>query len=77
MAHALTPSPRTLAYLNEVKEMPTLAILAVEFAVCVSKWTTRRRTRRALKQLTVWQLADVGLTPEQARAEAAKVFWRA
>ncbi|MGZ2257815.1 DUF1127 domain-containing protein [Roseobacter sp. A03A-229] len=77
MAHALTPSPRTLAYLNEVKEMPTVAIIAVEFAVCVSKWTTRRRTRRALKQLTVWQLDDVGLTPEQARYEAAKVFWRA
>ncbi len=77
MAHALTPSPRSLAYLNEVKEMPTLAILAVEFAVCVSKWATRRRTRRVLKQLTVWQLDDVGLTPEQARHEAAKVFWRA
>ncbi|MCV3270955.1 DUF1127 domain-containing protein [Roseobacter sinensis] len=77
MAHATTPSSRSLAYLNEVKEMPQVAILAVEFAVCVSKWTTRRRTRRALKKLTVRQLDDVGLTPEQARHEAAKVFWRA
>ena len=77
MAHATTPHSRSLAYLNEVKEMPTVAVLAVEFAVCVSKWTTRRRTRRALKQLSLWQLADVGLTPEQARDEAAKVFWRA
>ncbi|MGC3937118.1 DUF1127 domain-containing protein [Roseobacter sp. EG26] len=77
MAHALTPSPETMAYLNEVKSMPTLAIVAVEFAVCVSKWATRRRTRRALQQLTLWQLDDVGVTPRQARIEAAKVFWRA
>ncbi|MEM9638270.1 MAG: DUF1127 domain-containing protein [Pseudomonadota bacterium] len=77
MAHAQTPSPTSLAYLNEAKEMPALAIYAIEFAVCVSKWATRRRTRRALKQLTVWQLEDVGLTPRQAHDEASKVFWRA
>lgn len=77
MTHAQTPSPRTLAFLNEAKEMPTLAIVAIEFAVCVTKWATRYRTRRALKQLTVWQLDDVGLTPRQARDEAARVFWRA
>ncbi|MBW4708791.1 DUF1127 domain-containing protein [Roseobacter sp. YSTF-M11] len=77
MAHALTPSPETMAYLNQAKSMPALAIVAVEFAVCVSKWATRRRTRRALRQLTVWQLTDVGLTPRQAHDEAAKVFWRA
>ncbi|WP_299404528.1 DUF1127 domain-containing protein [uncultured Roseobacter sp.] len=77
MTHAMTPSPESMAYLNEAKTMPTVAIIAVEFAVCVSKWATRRRTRRALKQLTVWQLDDVGLTPRQARNEAVKVFWRA
>ncbi|MFK7881939.1 DUF1127 domain-containing protein [Roseobacter sp.] len=77
MAHALTPSPKSLAYLQEAKTMPTVAIIAVEFAVCVSKWATRRETRRALKQLTDWELRDVGLTPRQARDEAAKVFWRA
>ncbi|MEP2642207.1 DUF1127 domain-containing protein [Roseobacter sp.] len=43
----------------------------------MSKWATRRQTRRDLKQLTDWELRDVGLTPDQARLEAAKVFWRA
>ncbi|MDW3221597.1 MAG: DUF1127 domain-containing protein [Paracoccaceae bacterium] len=77
MTHAMTPSPKTMAYLREVNTMPALAIIAVEFAVCVSKWATRRETRRTLKQLTDWELRDVGLTPQQARDEAAKVFWRA
>ncbi|WP_187430038.1 hypothetical protein ROLI_023190 [Roseobacter fucihabitans] len=77
MTHAMIPSPESMAYLAQVKTMPTVAIVALEFAVCVSKWATRRATRRALKQLTVWQLEDVGLTPRQAHSEASKVFWRA
>lgn len=70
-------SPETLTYLAQARVVPTLAVVAVEFAVCLSKWATRRETRRALKQLTDWELRDVGLTPRQAHAEAAKVFWRA
>lgn len=55
---------------------PILAQLAVAFAVCVTKWATRRRTRLALSRLEPWQLSDVGLTPEQANTEASRVFWR-
>ncbi len=74
----MTPlSTETLAYLTEARIVPTVSVIAVEFAVCMSKWATRRETRRALKRLTDWELRDVGLTPEQARYEAAKVFWRA
>ncbi|WP_299961851.1 DUF1127 domain-containing protein [uncultured Roseobacter sp.] len=76
MTHLMTPSHRTIAYLNTAKDIPTVALLALEFAVIVSKWATRRRTRRALSQLENWQLDDVGLTPRVARTEASKVFWR-
>ncbi|WP_298836028.1 DUF1127 domain-containing protein [uncultured Roseobacter sp.] len=77
MTQDMTLSPRTLDYLNHTRSVPVLSILAVEFAVCLSKWATRRRTRKALKQLSTWQLADVGLTPAEADTEASKVFWRA
>lgn len=36
----------------------------------------RLRTRRSLLQLDASQLADVGLSAEQARAEATLPFWR-
>ncbi|XDA99735.1 DUF1127 domain-containing protein [Sulfitobacter sp. LCG007] len=77
MTQALTLTPETLAYLSQTRSMPVLAVVAVKFAVVLSKWTTRRRSRQALSQLAPWQLRDVGLTPGQAREEAAKVFWRA
>lgn len=55
---------------------PLLAKLAVKFAVVVTTWATRRRTRLALSRLEPWQLRDVGLTPEDALSEAHRVFWR-
>ena len=74
----MTPlSPDTLAYLSAARDVPALAYVAVEFAACVSKWTMRRRSRKALQQLEPWQLEDVGLTPLAARREAAKAFWQA
>lgn len=36
----------------------------------------RLRTRKALLELSAEQLRDVGLSPEQARAEGLKPFWR-
>ncbi|MGB3246277.1 MAG: DUF1127 domain-containing protein [Sulfitobacter sp.] len=76
MTHALTLSTETLSILNQ-RGLPVLALMAVKFAVCVTKWATRRRTRIALSKLDAHQMADVGLTPEQAFSEAARVFWRA
>jgi uncharacterized protein YjiS (DUF1127 family) len=76
MARTSPLSPDTLAYLGAARDVPTLARFAVEFAACLSRWSTRRRTRRALEQLEAWQLSDVGLTPLDARDEATKAFWR-
>ena len=65
-----------LIYLRENNALPIVSVLAVQFAVTVSKWTLRHRTRQALGQLTEAQLRDVGLTPLQARREAARLFWQ-
>lgn len=76
MTQTLTLSTDAVAILNQ-RGTPVLAVLAVKFAVCVTKMTTRRRTRRALAQLEPWQLRDVGLTPREAHDEQIKVFWKA
>ena len=55
---------------------PLAARMAVGFAVLVTKWATRRRTRLALSRLEPWQLRDVGLTPTEADFESRRVFWR-
>ncbi|MCY1401614.1 hypothetical protein D3C76_556490 [compost metagenome] len=45
----------------------------------MSRWRMlwhRLETRRALLQLDGEQLRDIGLSPEQARKEGLKPFWR-
>jgi uncharacterized protein YjiS (DUF1127 family) len=39
-------------------------------------WWRNARTRDHLTRLPPHLLADVGLTPRQARTEAARAFWR-
>lgn len=39
------------------------------------QWRARRRTRRALALLDAAQLADIGITREEASSESAKPFW--
>ena len=57
-------------------QKPTLARVALAVAVTLTKWDTRRRTRRELSHLEDWQLHDIGLTLDDARIEAARPFWR-
>ena len=75
MSHALQPAH--IALLSRKQALPALAQLALRFAVVVTKWDTRWRSRRALKQLEPHLLADIGLTPDQAAQEAALPFWKA
>ncbi len=62
--------------LNSQHSLPPLAGLAVRFAVVVTKWDTRRKTRRALRDLDSHLLKDIGLDRLTAQAEAAKPFWQ-
>ena len=43
----------------------------------VRLWSERYRTRRHLRELDSYRLEDIGLTRQQAVAEAKKFFWQA
>ena len=72
MTQTLTLSTEAVAVLNQ-RSTPVLAVIAVY----VTTIATRRSTRKALARLEPWQLKDVGLTPQQARDESMRVFWKA
>ncbi|MEP5731891.1 MAG: DUF1127 domain-containing protein [Sulfitobacter sp.] len=75
MTHTSTISNDALSILSE-PGTPIVAVMAVKFAVLVTTWATRRRTRIALAKLDPWLLHDVGLTPTEAHYESCRVFWR-
>jgi uncharacterized protein YjiS (DUF1127 family) len=56
---------------------PVVARWAMAFAVIVTKWDSRHRTRKALRQLTDEQLKDIGIERDVAYTEARRPFWRA
>lgn len=62
--------------LNAQANLPWVAGLAVKFAVAVTVWDTRRKTRSMLKQLEPHILRDIGLDRTSAQAEASKSFWQ-
>ena len=49
----------------------------VNFLATVSFWMARQKQRRTLATLETDRLNDMGITPEQVQAEAAKMFWQA
>ena len=77
MTRVQTTPAQHLAYLSAQSAMPAASVIALQVAVTLSKWATRRRTRLALAQLSKDQLRDVGLTPSQAFNESRRVFWKA
>ena len=42
----------------------------------IALWHRNRRTRRTLAQLPPALLDDIGITPFEARREAARPFWQ-
>ena len=55
---------------------PVMAEWALGFAVLVTKWTIRHRTRKQLKDLPDHLLSDIGLPRDAAYTEARRPFWR-
>ena len=74
MSHALHPAQ--IAVLNSRSQLPFMAGLAVRFAVAVTTWDIRRRTRKQLRDLPPYLLKDIGLERHAAIAEASKPFWQ-
>ena len=65
-----------LAYLDSMNGVPAPARVAIGVAVALTTWDLRRRSRLTLAALEPHELRDIGVTPGDARAEAAKPFWR-
>lgn len=74
MSHALHSADMNV--LNAQAKLPLVAGLAVKFAVRVTTWDMRRKSRRALAKLEPHLLYDIGLDRSSAQAEAAKPFWQ-
>ena len=75
MSYAIHPAQ--IAVLAGQSQLPVVAGLAVRFAVIVTEWDLRRRTRQHLRDLPAYLLDDIGLERPAAIAEASKPFWRA
>ncbi|WP_246525213.1 DUF1127 domain-containing protein [Thalassovita aquimarina] len=56
---------------------PAVARLALAFAVMVTKWNMRHRTRKELIDMPESLLKDIGLSRDEAYTEARRPFWRA
>jgi uncharacterized protein YjiS (DUF1127 family) len=56
--------------------LPPLSRALVALAMVVARWDHRRRGRHALARLDAHILTDIGLTPDRARDEVEKPFWR-
>jgi uncharacterized protein YjiS (DUF1127 family) len=65
-----------IAYLDAQRPLPLLSAIALRIAVVLAKWSERRRTRLALRQLDDHLLQDVGLKRHVAYKEARRMFWQ-
>lgn len=75
MSHVDTIS--RLSLLSAEQRLPALATMAVGFAVMVTTWDKRRKTRKHLLNLPPHLHRDIGLDEMSAHQEAAKPFWQA
>ncbi len=74
----MSPTLQTehITVLKNQTVLPILARWAVAFAVMVTKWERRQKTRNHLARLTDHQLDDIGISRSQARTETNKAFWQ-
>lgn len=62
--------------LGKREHFPLVSRWAIQVASTIVTWYDRYNTRRPLSTMPYGLLEDIGITPEQARLEAAKPFWR-
>ena len=76
MAHLTTSHRTALTQLSARTSLPLVSQVAIKLAYLVLLWSHRSRTRNALRDLPDHALRDIGLTPDDARVESGKWFWR-
>lgn len=62
--------------LADRSQLPVASSIALKFANMVVRWSDRSKQRGSLRQLSDHHLADIGITRDQAEAEANKRFWK-
>lgn len=64
-----------MAYISDIR-IPTYSPLGLgaSFAT-VKQWAIVSKERRTLRNMTMTQLDDLGLSADEARREAARPFW--
>ncbi len=74
----MTPRPLFTATLGAAIDRARAATVRALWALdeVLGVWRHRHATRRELRDLPPQMLRDIGLTPEDARREADKPFWR-
>jgi uncharacterized protein YjiS (DUF1127 family) len=67
------------ATLGAVADAVALAVVRALWSLdaVLGVWRHRHATRQELRDLPPHMLRDIGLTPDDARREADKPFWRA
>ena len=65
-----------LTALSTQRNLPALAGLALKFAVLVTVWDLRHRSRRDLRKLPPHLLRDIGHDAFSAAKEVSKPFWQ-
>jgi uncharacterized protein YjiS (DUF1127 family) len=76
MTSPATHSHTQMSYLSNRASLPVLAQAAVAFAVLVTKWSNRQRSRKQLRHLSAEQLKDIGLSRQDAHYQSTLPFWR-
>jgi len=76
MTQTTLHTPASIAYLGDHQPLPLLADIAVRVAVTITKWQTRRTSRKALSRLEDDMLGDIGVTRRQASDESRLWFWQ-
>lgn len=57
------------------KRLPLVSELLIKWAVSLSLWSHNYKSRKALANLTVEQLRDIGVSPKELDFEVRKNFW--
>ncbi len=70
------PLHSNMTFLNSRPALPILAQVALGFAVLITKWSLRHRTRKHLRHMSAEQLNDIGIDRKDAHYQATLPFWR-
>ena len=76
MVHHPQMPHSNLSFLASRPAMPVLAHWAVMFAVVITKWSLRHRTRKQLRYMSQEQLDDIGRNRAEAHRQATLPFRR-